>query len=302
MQSWAVWYAQVKEQERIMRRAMGRFLFRFKAQAWITWTDFAAERRQQQNHLRRAAGRWLNRQLSAAFQGWHAWYEHLMWQIQMVDAAARKWLHRAKAAAYYTWADWYYERVRLLDLLNRHARHMKNTKLAKGFRSWDDLIQELRRQGLTGGDRLREKAEAHAQHTRAMQEELERVRAKRMAEVARQQKAEQGLTTLEREASEAYARNRELGEETEWKNKEVMEVEDWSTRVIQIKAKYLGLIFNRIKKYHLRKAYWSWHSKHRKATMGDVHPLAQMLFDHSRKEEQVLALFLKPIDHSALLV
>lgn len=56
----------------------------------------------------------------------------------------------------------------------------------------------------------------------------------------------------------------------------------------------------RIKKYHLRKAYWSWHSKHRKATMADVHPLAQMLFDHSRKEEQVLALFLKPIESSGL--
>jgi len=285
------------DQQALLKKAAGRWLFRRLARAYVTWEQFAQEKKAQFLAIRRAMGRWKNRQVSAALQSWMAWYDQQKWQQQAMNRASMRWLKRGLARGFSSWQVWYQVRKRRFYLLNKAARSMKNIKLAAAFRTWDEMLEELFRRGMLRSQMERYEMEhgKHAKHTAEMQAELEKVRRQRLEQEERLRQAEAARQAVEAQHDSIMTLHATLEKEVDFKNNEITELGSWTGKMDLIKAKYLAMIFNRIKVYHTKMAIWAWKCNHEKHNVDQVHPLAKILNAHTEKERRVMDLFLKDV-------
>merc|ERR1712093_474453 len=101
--AWYDWYLEVKEQERVMRKALAKWIKQKLSAAFNSWSIWYQDLIAERAALRRAVSKWAADGLLWAFTWWRT--GRMESQLELHSRAALFWLNRTIGMAWSTWRE-----------------------------------------------------------------------------------------------------------------------------------------------------------------------------------------------------
>jgi myosin heavy subunit len=140
--TWRTVVADMVRQQQMLRRSLGKFVYRAQAMAWAKWVEYVEQKKSAEKNARRAMARWINRELARAFLRWREWYADLKDQILNLKRALLRWQKTLLSRAFQTWYANTAGRPKF-DGFERAARHFMNFGLGRAFNTWRGVAKAL---------------------------------------------------------------------------------------------------------------------------------------------------------------